>query len=173
MQQSVIVGCVGNYDVTSKKNANLAVSTNFFSNNSSSIQPLQLFFFSCCRCRYYKDIQALPGISDQDMAAMLAEHSHNHQYDFHTMTALNELYFYYACTYKVEVSWFSNLLKLYDNCSWSHVKFAYVNVPGSMFELSYFIQIKNPSGIIRTFLEFISDQKACLHLNFIPLRKWT
>ncbi len=63
-----------------------------------------LYFVCVCVCRYYKDIQALPSISDQDMAAMLAEHSHNHQYDFHTMTALNELYFYYACTYKVEVS---------------------------------------------------------------------
>ncbi|XP_038054424.1 plexin-A2-like [Patiria miniata] len=53
--------------------------------------------------RYFEDIKAMPAISDQDMSAMLSEHSHAHQYDFHTHTALNELYFYYAITYKKQI----------------------------------------------------------------------
>jgi plexin A len=53
--------------------------------------------------RYFEDIRAMPAISDQDMSAMLAEHSHAHQYDFHTSAALNELYFYYAITYKKQI----------------------------------------------------------------------
>ncbi|XP_041460689.1 plexin-A2-like [Lytechinus variegatus] len=53
--------------------------------------------------QYYRDIQSMPVISDQDMNAMLAEHSQRHHYDFHMLSALNELYFGYACKYRSEL----------------------------------------------------------------------
>eukprot|EP00057_Strongylocentrotus_purpuratus_P014019 XP_011668493.1 PREDICTED: plexin-A4-like [Strongylocentrotus purpuratus] len=53
--------------------------------------------------QYYKDIQNMPVISDQDMNAMLAEHSQRHHYDFYMLSALNELYFGYACKYRSEL----------------------------------------------------------------------
>ncbi|RWS29961.1 hypothetical protein B4U80_08508, partial [Leptotrombidium deliense] len=46
--------------------------------------------------RYYRDIQTMPAISDQDMNAMLAEESRQHAYEFNTLVALNELYAYAA-----------------------------------------------------------------------------
>ncbi|RWS17561.1 plexin A-like protein [Dinothrombium tinctorium] len=46
--------------------------------------------------RYYRDIQTMSAISDQDMNAMLAEESRQHAYEFNTLVALNELYTYAA-----------------------------------------------------------------------------
>ena len=46
----------------------------------------------------------MPPISDQDMNSVLAEHSNTHQYDFHTMSAINELYHTYAKKYSEQVS---------------------------------------------------------------------
>ncbi|XP_071495764.1 plexin-A4-like [Diadema antillarum] len=54
--------------------------------------------------RYYEDIKNMPPISDQDMNAVLAEHSNSHQYDFHTLSALNELYHSYAKKYSEQIS---------------------------------------------------------------------
>ena len=69
--------------------------------------------FLTCFCRYYGDIQSMPVISDQDMNAMLAEHSQRHHLDFYTLSALNELYFGYACKYRSEVrkKWIHSLWK--------------------------------------------------------------
>lgn len=53
--------------------------------------------------RYYRDIQAMPQVSDQDMNALLTEHSNAHQYDFHSYSALNKLYLGYAQKYRDEV----------------------------------------------------------------------
>lgn len=44
--------------------------------------------------RYYHDIQMMPSISEQDMAAMLQEESRQHAHDFNTSVALHELYIY-------------------------------------------------------------------------------
>ncbi|KAK6634573.1 hypothetical protein RUM43_011974 [Polyplax serrata] len=44
--------------------------------------------------RYYSDIKLMPAISDQDMAAMLAEESRLHTTEFNTNCALYELYSY-------------------------------------------------------------------------------
>ncbi|XP_063953502.1 plexin-A4-like isoform X1 [Lytechinus pictus] len=54
--------------------------------------------------RYYDDIKNMPPISDQDMNAVLAEHSNSHQYDFHKLSALNELYHTYAKKYGEQIS---------------------------------------------------------------------
>ena len=53
--------------------------------------------------RYYHDIQMMPSISEQDMAAMLQEESRQHAHDFNTSVALHELYIY-AETYYDQVS---------------------------------------------------------------------
>ncbi|KAF7693502.1 hypothetical protein HF521_008818 [Silurus meridionalis] len=44
--------------------------------------------------RYYADISRLPSISDQDMNAYLAEQARLHSHDFHTLSALHEIYTY-------------------------------------------------------------------------------
>ncbi|XP_036386553.1 plexin-A2-like [Megalops cyprinoides] len=44
--------------------------------------------------RYYADISRLPAISDQDMNAYLAEQSRLHCSEFHTLSALHEIYSY-------------------------------------------------------------------------------
>ncbi|KAI2798414.1 hypothetical protein BLOT_012695 [Blomia tropicalis] len=49
--------------------------------------------------RYYKEIETMPAISDQDMNAMLAEESRQHAHEFNTNVALHELY-KYAFKYK-------------------------------------------------------------------------
>lgn len=46
----------------------------------------------------------MPPISDQDMNTMLQDFSSQHQSEFYNLTALNELYFCYACKCKDEVS---------------------------------------------------------------------
>ncbi len=54
------------------------------------------------------------------MSAMLAEHSVRHQYDFHSKSALNELYFNYAQPYKrpiveaLEENEFNNLAEKFN-----------------------------------------------------------
>ncbi|XP_071486237.1 plexin-A2-like [Diadema antillarum] len=53
--------------------------------------------------QYYKDIRNEPVVSDQDMNSLLAQHSQEHHYDFYTLSALNELYFGYACKYRSEL----------------------------------------------------------------------
>lgn len=58
--------------------------------------------------RYYRDIQAMPQVSDQDMNALLTEHSNAHQYDFHSYSALNKLYLGYAQKYRDEILWALN-----------------------------------------------------------------
>ncbi|XP_033647146.1 plexin-A2-like isoform X1 [Asterias rubens] len=69
---------------------------------------------------YYNDIKNYPAVSDQDMSAMLAEHSVRHQYDFHSKSALNELYFNYAQPYKrpiveaLEENEYNNLAEKFD-----------------------------------------------------------
>ncbi|XP_071818203.1 plexin-A4-like isoform X3 [Apostichopus japonicus] len=60
--------------------------------------------------RYYRDIQNLPQVSDQDMNALLTEHSNAHQYDFHSYSALNKLYLGYAQKYRDQI-----LEALYDD----------------------------------------------------------
>jgi hypothetical protein len=55
--------------------------------------------------RYYRDIQLMPAISEQDMSAMLAEESRQHAHDFNTSVALHELYAY-AERYYDPVSFF-------------------------------------------------------------------
>jgi hypothetical protein len=45
----------------------------------------------------------MPAISDQDMAAMLAEESHRHDNEFHVHGALYELY-QFVSKYHTEVS---------------------------------------------------------------------
>ncbi|XP_071817170.1 plexin-A4-like isoform X2 [Apostichopus japonicus] len=52
---------------------------------------------------YYKGIHNMPPISDQDMNTMLQDFSSQHQSEFYQMTALNELYFCYACKCKDEL----------------------------------------------------------------------
>ncbi|XP_022109096.1 plexin-A2-like [Acanthaster planci] len=53
--------------------------------------------------KYYKDINDMPSISDQDMSAMLAAHTNRYQNEFQPLNALNELYFCYACIFKSEI----------------------------------------------------------------------
>ncbi|KAM4663711.1 plexin-A3 [Discoglossus pictus] len=44
--------------------------------------------------RYYRDINKMPAISDQDMDAYLVEQSRLHANEFNSLSALSELYFY-------------------------------------------------------------------------------
>lgn len=53
--------------------------------------------------QYYKGIGKVPAVSDQDMNTMLADFSSQHQTEFYTLTALNELYFCYAVKCKNEL----------------------------------------------------------------------
>ncbi|XP_071810480.1 plexin A3-like [Asterias amurensis] len=52
---------------------------------------------------YYKEINNMAAVSDQDMGAMLAAHTNKYQNEFQPLNALNELYFCYACIYKSEI----------------------------------------------------------------------
>nr|XP_006820080.1 PREDICTED: plexin-A4 [Saccoglossus kowalevskii] len=53
--------------------------------------------------RYYEDIKNMPTVSDQDMSSALADESRVHQFEFNTVSALNELYFYFTHKYNDQI----------------------------------------------------------------------